>query len=135
LRLRTSLQDDLAPGPVLLINAEIFLPNLRPFEIAHVIGWKRKADGLFVGRKHQNPILDSHVFVVKFPDGDQKDITYYVLAEHLFSQVNSEGNQYRLFKEIINHRKGKLAVEKRDQFRIDKRTGKVNRRKRLLDGT
>jgi hypothetical protein len=27
-----------------------------------------------------------------------------------------------LFKEIINHQKGKLAVEKADQFRLDKRT-------------
>jgi hypothetical protein len=50
-------------------------------------------------------------------------IAFNVLAEHLFSQVDSEGNQYRLFKEIINHRKGKLVVDKADQFRLDRRTG------------
>jgi hypothetical protein len=53
-----------------------------------------------------------------------KRISHTILAKHLFSQVDSEGNQYRLFKEIINHRKGNLAVEKSDQFRIDKQTGR-----------
>jgi hypothetical protein len=40
------------------------------YEIAQVLGCERQADGLFVWCKHQNPILDSRVFVVEFPDGD-----------------------------------------------------------------
>jgi Reverse transcriptase (RNA-dependent DNA polymerase) len=123
------IKDDIAQGPEPLMNAEVYLPHGDRYEIARVIGRKRKLDGLFVGRKHQNPILDSRVFVVEFPNGDQKDIAYNLLAEHLFSQVDSEGNQYRLFKEIINHRKTKLAVDKADQYRIDKRSGKSEKKK------
>jgi hypothetical protein len=100
-----TIKDDVAPGPDVLVNAEVLLPHGDWYEIARVIGRKRKADGLFVGRKHQNPILDSRVFVVEFPDGDQKDIMYNMLAEHLYSQVDKDVNQFRLFKEIINHRK------------------------------
>jgi hypothetical protein len=69
------------------------------------------------------------VFIVKFPDGEQKDIAYNMLAGHLYSQVDKDGNQYRLFKEIINHRKKELAVEKSDQYRIDKWSGRSENKK------
>jgi hypothetical protein len=67
--------------------------------------------------------------IVEFPDGEQKDIAYNMLADHLYSQVDKDGNQYRLFKEIINHRKKKLAVEKSDQYRIDKQSGRSEKKK------
>ena len=116
--------NDRTSGPEPFLYAEVFLPHGDRSEIAKVIGRKRNADGNYIGRKHQNPMLDSRIFVVEFPDGDQKDIAYNIIAEHLFSQVDSEGNQYRLFKEIVNHRKNKMAVEKSDQYRIDKRSGR-----------
>jgi hypothetical protein len=75
---------DVSPGPDALVNAEVFLPDGDKYEIARVLGRKRQADGFFIGRKHQNPILDSRVFMVDFPDGDQKDIAYNILAEHLY---------------------------------------------------
>ena len=87
-------------------------------EIAKVIGRKRNHDGNFVGRKHKNPILDSRIFIVEFPDGEQREVSYNVLSEHLFSQVDEEGNQYRLFKCIVNHCKTQRAVDKADQFRV-----------------
>jgi hypothetical protein len=92
-------------GPDMLVGAEIFLPHGDRNEIAKVMGRKRNSDGLYIGHKHQNPILDSRVFAVKFPDGDERDVSYNTIAEHLFSQVDEEGNQYQLFKEIIGHRK------------------------------
>ena len=110
--------NDSIRGPDLFQNAEIFLPHGDRNEIAKVIGRKRDSDGNYIGRAHTNPRLDSRIFTVRFPDGDEKDITYNLLAEHLFSQVDAEGNQYRLFREIINHRKGKSALDKADQYRI-----------------
>ena len=38
---------------------------------------KQSADGIYVGRKHQNPILDSIEFFVEFPDGNQMDVGAY----------------------------------------------------------
>jgi hypothetical protein len=110
--------DDPVRGPDLFLHAEVFLPHGDRNEIAKVIGRKRNSDGNYIGRKHTNPQLDSRIFTVRFPDGDEKDISYNLLAEHLFSQVDAEGNQYRLFREIINHRKGKSALEKADQYRV-----------------
>ena len=113
-------KNDTVEGPSLFENAEIYLPHRDRNEIAKVIGRKRNADGNFVGRAHRNPILDSRVFTVQFLDGDQKDIAYNTIAEHLFSQVDEEGNQHRLFKEIIGHRRKKGALDKADQYRIGK---------------
>jgi hypothetical protein len=58
------------------------------------------------------------MFTIRFADGEEKDITYNILAEHLYSQVDSEGSQYRLFKEIFNHRRSKSAVDKADAYRV-----------------
>jgi hypothetical protein len=50
------------------------------------------------------------------------------LAEHLFLQVDEEGNQYRLFSGIIGHRKNKAAVDKDNCFRTDSK-GKQHKKK------
>mmetsp|Transcript_15766 Transcript_15766/g.22509 ORF Transcript_15766/g.22509 Transcript_15766/m.22509 type:complete len:126 (+) Transcript_15766:2432-2809(+) len=102
-------------------------------ELGRVKDRKRNADGLYIGRKHKIPLLDSRVYVVQFPNGEEVDVSYNTLAEHLYSPVDSEGNQYQIFKEIIGHRKGKSAVDKADQY--TNHNGKERRRKPRLDGT
>lgn len=62
--------------------------------MAKVIGRKRNADGILVGHAHQNPLLDSRVYEIEFFDGERQEISYNVLAEHLLSKVDEEGNQY-----------------------------------------
>ena len=53
------------------INAQIYRPHHGDRnEIARVLGRKRNSDRLYIGRKHNNPILDSRIFTVEFPDGD-----------------------------------------------------------------
>jgi hypothetical protein len=110
--------DDTVRGPDPFQNAEIYLPHGDRLEIAKVIGRKRNADGNYVGRAHKIPKLDSRIFVVRFPDGDEKDIAYNILAEHLYSQIDSEGKRHRLFNGIINHRRLDSAIDKTDQYRL-----------------
>jgi hypothetical protein len=87
--------------------------------MAKVIGRKHNADGNFIGRAHKNPLLDSRVYEIEFLDSECQEVSYNLLAEHLLSQVDEEGNQFQLFKEIVDHRKDpKLAVEKDDQFYV-----------------
>ena len=50
------------------------------------------------------------------PNGEEQEVSYNTLAEHLFSQVDCEGNHHQLFHEIFNHRKTKAAVDKVDQY-------------------
>ena len=128
---------DVNPGnnevyrPNELMGMEVYLSHGDHTELAKVLGRKRNADGNFVGQKHSNPILDSRVFVVEFPDGEQKDIGYNILAEHLHSQMDNEGNVYKLFWGIIGHRKKAGAVDKADQYR---QVGNKQVKKKTLAG-
>ena len=118
-------------GPNELTGMEVYPSHGDRTEIAKVLGQKRNADGNFMGRKHSNPILDSHVFVVEFPDGEQKDISYNILAEHLHSQMDDEGNAYKLFWGIIGHREKVGAVDMADQYR---QVGNKQVKKKTLAG-
>ncbi len=109
---------DAAEGPVEMYGVEVMLPFGDRKEIAKVIGRKRDHDGNYIGHVDRNPLLDTSVYIAEFPNGDQVEIAHNVLAEHLWSQSDEEGNNIRLFKGIIGHRKGKNAVDKKDQFRI-----------------
>jgi hypothetical protein len=41
-----------------------------------------------------------------------KDGGYNILAQHIFSQVDKDCNQFRLFSGIIGHRRNGNAVDK-----------------------
>jgi hypothetical protein len=60
-----------------------------------------------------------------------KDVGYNFLAEHLFSQMDKDGNQFRLFRGIIGHRRNCNNVDKEDQMRI---SGKRKVKKKTISG-
>jgi len=60
--------------------------------------------------------MDTQCYEVKFLDGEHQHITYNVLAEHLLSGVDSEGKQFQIFKEIVDHHKDHRTVEIVDQY-------------------
>jgi hypothetical protein len=101
-----------------IISAQVILPHGDGDMIANVLGRKRNSDGNFGAcRRHKNPILDSRVYDVEFLDGTREEIAYNILAEHLLSQVDEEGNQYQIFRELVDHRKDpKKAVDIADQY-------------------
>ena len=62
-------------------------------------------------------MLDSLVYIMEFSDGDTQKVSYNTFAENLFSQVDSKGDQYQIFCEIINVHKKRGAMDKSDQYR------------------
>ena len=128
---QTDSQPDLAHGPDFLLQAEVILPRGDHAAIAKVKHPKRNSDGNLVGRKHKIPTLDSRIYVCEFADGEEVDVSINTLAEHLFSQCDSEGNQYQIFQEIVNHRRNKSAVDKADQM---VRIGNKSSKKKTLTG-
>ena len=110
-------EDPDTPGFDPLVRAQVILPHKGGDMMATVMGRKRDLDGNLIGRKHNIPVLDSRAYEVEFLDGERQQVSYNLLAEHLLSQVDEDGNQYQLFKEIVDHRKDpKRAVEKADQM-------------------
>jgi hypothetical protein len=86
------------------------LPQGGQYTSGCVVGRKRDYDGKPVGTSNSNPILDTRVYDVEFPDGHVEEFTANVIAECIYSQVDREGRQYLMMREIIDHRKDGNAV-------------------------
>jgi len=107
---------DVTHGRDPLLQATVLLTRGDRAEAATVKHRKRNNEGNLIGRKHKIPTLDSRIYVCEFPDGETCDVSYNTIAEHIFSQCDSEGNQYQIFQEIVHHRRNRNAVDKADQM-------------------
>ena len=73
---------------------------------ATVISKKRTHDGkALIGLPNLNPLLDSRIDTVKFPDRGTGKYTTNVIAESIYSNVDDEAFDLGLIDGIIAHRK------------------------------
>jgi hypothetical protein len=68
------------------------------------------------GTKNDNPILDTRVYQVKFPDGEIAEYAANVIVENMYAQCDPNGNQYMIMDGIIDHKVGPQAIKCDDQF-------------------
>ena len=76
----------------------------------------RDAEGELFGTRNSNPILDTRLYEVDFPDGNDAEFTANVISENMFSQCDCAGNQYRLMSGIVDHKSNEKAVSKSDRY-------------------
>ena len=85
-------------------------------EFAKVVKRMRDKDGLPIGTANDNPILDSRVYEVEYPDGHRASLAADVIAENLFSQVDSDGNRLAMFDDVVDFRTNGKQVTMEDGF-------------------
>eukprot|EP00957_Ditylum_brightwellii_P093216 7098062-Ditylum_brightwellii.AAC.1 len=86
-----------------IINAEVQLHYQDHITIGKV---KRRAlgsNGRTAGSYHNNPMLNSTIYKVKFLDGEVKDYAANVITENMLTRVDYEGFTTTMMKGIINH--------------------------------
>jgi len=106
-------QDSFTPeGYDNMINAEIMIPKGDGTIVGKVIKRAKGEDGNSIGLRNSNPLLDTREYEVLMPDGATVSYTANVIAENLYSQVDSEGRQFLMLEEISDHRKDKTAYSK-----------------------
>ena len=98
------------------LTAEVVLPHGGESARAKVTARKRDADGNPIGRRNANPLLDTRLYEVEFPDGSTEAVTANLIAENLFAQVDAEGRSYSVIKDIVDHRKNGHALSKDDGY-------------------
>lgn len=99
------------------IGMKVLLPNGDALSEAIIQSRKRTVDGTrLVGKENSNPILDTRVYIVSFPDGSQDEYTANMIAESLYSSVDEEGRTHSLIDGIIDHRKSVEAIPKHKAF-------------------
>jgi hypothetical protein len=93
------------------VNAEVLLDHGDRRATGKVRGRKRANDGSLRGTGNSNPILDTRSYIVDFEDGSEAEYSANVLAENMYAQCDTEGNQYLLLEAVTDHRKTQDAVQ------------------------
>jgi hypothetical protein len=112
-----------------LLGVEVLLPQDGEHRRSATV-IKRVLDeyGTAKGTYSANPMLNTQVYEVMFPDGELKKYSANVIAENMLSQVDLEGHEYNLLDDIIAHRsKGDEALKNEDGWHVD-RKGRRSRR-------
>ncbi len=103
------------------LTAQVLLPHGGKASKATVVCRKRDHDGRPIGKRHANPLLDTRLYEVEFPDGTMKAVSANLIAENLLSQVDDEGRSYSILREIVDHRTNGQALSKDDGFTTDRK--------------
>ncbi len=90
---------------------------------ATIVGRKRDQDGRPIGKRHANPLLDTRLYEVDFPDSSTEAIAANLIVENMLSQVDDEGRSYSVLSEIVDHQTNGHAISKDDGF-VEDRYGK-----------
>ena len=85
------------------LGATLLLPHGDGMQRARVLRQQQDPLGKPVGKRHTNPIFDTRMYEVKFPDGSTDVMTTNLIAENLYSQVDKEGETFTVMKEILDH--------------------------------
>ena len=103
------------------LAAEVVLPHGGMSARAKVTVRKCDAMGRPIGKKAPaQPMLDTRMYEIEFPDSLTEAIMVNLIAENLYSQVDAEGNTFSVIKEIIDHCKDRHALSKDDVYLVTK---------------
>ena len=104
-----------------LINAEVLLPHNEQIRHATVLGPSKDSDGNEKGRYDSNPILNTKIYDVMFPDGAVKQYAANTIAENMWAEVDQDGYQYKIMDCITGHRTNSNAVDRSAMYINDKK--------------
>jgi hypothetical protein len=76
----------------------------------HVLKRARGLDGEPIGHAHANPLFDTNEYEIEFTDGTREKYQVNIIAKNMLAQVDSEGNQHLLLKEITDHKSNNSAI-------------------------
>jgi len=110
------------------IAAEVILPKGDTFLLGKVIGRKRDAEDNLIGTAHSNPIFDTRLYQVQFPEGQVEEYSANIIAQNLYSQLDSEGHRFVLLEDIIDYDKNEDAVPYENRFIISN-NGNIHKRR------
>ena len=77
---------------------------------ANVARRKRDYNGNPIGIANAKPVTDTREYELEFEDGTSEFYTANMIAENMYSQIDSEGEPFKLISEIIDHRTDARAL-------------------------
>ena len=110
-----------------LINSEVLLPHGEDLQMAKVLGRTLDKQGRVVGNPDDNPLLNTLMYDVEFPDGNIKKYAANIIAENVLVNCDSEGHYSNLMSCIIDHKSDGSALKDEDGY-IKTKSGQLRRR-------
>ena len=103
------------------LTAEVVLPHGGELARAKVTMRKHDAMGRPIGKKAPGqPMFDTRMYEVEFPDGSTEAIMVNLIAENLYSQVDAKGHTFSVIKENLDHCKDGHTLSKDDGYLVTK---------------
>ena len=79
-------------------------------------------DGQTAGTYDDNPMNNTMVYEVEFPDGQVKEYAANIIAENMLSQVDSEGYSLTLLDAIVDYKRDDaVAIPKSEMYIVSER--------------
>ena len=100
----------------MLIHSEVHLPQGDTMRSAKVLGRSKGPDGKIIGSYDHNPLLNTLVYDVQFPDGEIREYSANVIAENMYAQVDSDGHVTTLLDAIVDYKKDASALPKSEKY-------------------
>ena len=90
------------PFTDVLIYAEAKLPHDGRMQLAKVIGHSRSDSGEYKGTYNNNPLLDSILYHLEFPDGVIKQYAANTIAVNMISQITNNRQTHLVLDMILD---------------------------------
>jgi len=98
------------------LTANVLLDRGGDVQLRMVVERKRDHDGNAVGRSNTNPLLETCVCEVEFPDGSVDVLTADTIMEAFYYLLDDEGRSYAVLAGIVDHAKDGTALSADDAF-------------------
>jgi hypothetical protein len=93
------------------LNVELIMNmGTKDEQRGRVIKRTRGLDGKPIRRVHANPLFDTRQYNIEFTDVAHEKYQANIIAEIMFAQVDTEGNQFLLLQEITDHKSDRSAI-------------------------
>jgi hypothetical protein len=122
---------DQQPAYDAIINAEVQLQLGEEFVTGKVKQRALGPDGKVTGSYDDNPMLNSIIYEVEFPDGQVREYSANVIAENMLSQVDDDGYSRTLMEALIDYKRDETAVPIADKHVVT-RSGQKRLRKTTI---
>ena len=70
----------------------------------------RGHDGEPIRVAHNNPLFDTREYDIEFTDGSIEKYAANIISENMFAQVDDEGIENIIMKDIVDHKKDHIAI-------------------------
>ena len=104
-----------------MINSKVQMQHNNMMQTGKVKRRTIGPDGKVTGLYDDNPINNSIIYEVEFPDGQVKEYAANIITDNIFSQVDEEGFSKSIFDSIVDYKKDDSAVSKADRYLVTRR--------------